>query len=325
MTLFARLSRLLIGRLYSVWHLGKVFGLKIQQMRHFVAAADSSSFAQAAKKCFTSRQNIVHSIRELERELGVPLFERENNELSLTPSGQQVVTQAWAILREVDLLQNMFAEKQGRDMSLSFAASRNFLAGAPVAATRYLLEHVDNAHLEELGAESCYQAVCDGRVDAAFIACMARSFPLCSTIKIANEPAYILVNETSDLASKESIAAVDLLDKKLAVISRPPFQYAPLFAELESLRFKADQVDVISSERLMCDMVKFHDSVGILSKGFVDRMLSVDEGFCAVPFADQTMNWNFYALYRRNTPNFKALIRVINDFKFAFETQQMPR
>lgn len=66
--------------------------MEVQQLRHLQAAANSTSYAQAAKKCFTSRQNIAHSIKALESELGVVLFFRKGNTMELTPDGKQVAS-----------------------------------------------------------------------------------------------------------------------------------------------------------------------------------------------------------------------------------------
>lgn len=65
--------------------------MEIQHFRHLVAASESSSFAKAAKKCFTSRQNIAHSVKVIENRLGVALFERRGNEMILTPEGAEAV------------------------------------------------------------------------------------------------------------------------------------------------------------------------------------------------------------------------------------------
>ena len=73
--------------------------MEIHQLRHMLAAAEHSSYAQAAKRCFTSRQNIAHSVKALENELGIVLFERRGNEMVLTPAGRQLVGEAGEIVR----------------------------------------------------------------------------------------------------------------------------------------------------------------------------------------------------------------------------------
>ena len=78
--------------------------MEIQQLRHLQAAANSQSYAQAAKKCFTSRQNIAHSVKALEGEVGTPLFERKGNRMVLTEEGRQVAYVVDEVLERVDRL-----------------------------------------------------------------------------------------------------------------------------------------------------------------------------------------------------------------------------
>lgn len=84
--------------------------MEIQQLRHLQAAANSQSYAQAAKKCFTSRQNIAHSVKALEGEVGTPLFERKGNRMVLTEEGRQVAYVVDEVLERVDRLGSMFQD-----------------------------------------------------------------------------------------------------------------------------------------------------------------------------------------------------------------------
>lgn len=68
--------------------------VEIQQLRYLVAAADASSYAQAAKTCFTSRQNVAHAVKSIEGELGISIFERQGNAMVPTPEGLQAIHKA---------------------------------------------------------------------------------------------------------------------------------------------------------------------------------------------------------------------------------------
>ena len=312
-----------MNRHYLLREAWKELKLKIQQMRHLVAAADSSSFAQAAKKCFTSRQNIVHSIRELENELDTTLFDRENNALILTPSGQQVVTQAWAILREVDALQNMFSGRGDEESTIIAAVGSNFLDASPLSAVDYLYGQGEAIRFIELDCEACYDAVCSGKADIAFVLSMARSFASCSTIKISSDSAYALMLSDNPLAQKSELTAVDLVDQRLTLMSENAFQYAPLYSELDKMRYDRSKIDVIRSEVWMRHAVESGRCVAVVSKGYVERR-EQDDALVAVPIADPNLNWNLYALYERTAGNFKNAIRLINEFKAAFDPNGLP-
>ncbi|MEY4197269.1 MAG: putative hydrogen peroxide-inducible s activator, partial [Actinomycetota bacterium] len=73
----------------------------LQQLRYFVAIADSGSFGVAADEQFVSQPALSAQIKELERKLGVTLFERTNRGVLLTTHGDEVLKRARAVLREV--------------------------------------------------------------------------------------------------------------------------------------------------------------------------------------------------------------------------------
>ncbi len=73
----------------------------LQQLRYFVAIADSGSFGVAAHEQFVSQPALSAQIKELERKLGVNLFERTNRGVLLTTNGDEVLKRARVVLREV--------------------------------------------------------------------------------------------------------------------------------------------------------------------------------------------------------------------------------
>jgi DNA-binding transcriptional LysR family regulator len=58
-----------------------------QTLRHFVAAADELHFAHAAAEQGVSRATLIASVKELEAELGYPLFDYSAPTTVLTPAG----------------------------------------------------------------------------------------------------------------------------------------------------------------------------------------------------------------------------------------------
>ena len=58
--------------------------MNFQQCRYVQTIAETGSFSKAAKKLFLTQPNLSASIRDLEEELGVQLFERSNTGAKLT-------------------------------------------------------------------------------------------------------------------------------------------------------------------------------------------------------------------------------------------------
>jgi LysR family transcriptional regulator, regulator of abg operon len=75
--------------------------MKLNQLRDVVAIAERGSLRAAARHLHLAQPALTRSVHELERELGVPLFERRARGMVLTPTGEAFVRRANAILSEV--------------------------------------------------------------------------------------------------------------------------------------------------------------------------------------------------------------------------------
>jgi DNA-binding transcriptional LysR family regulator len=62
-----------------------------QTIRHFVAAAEQLHFAHAATSVGVSRATLIASVKELEAELGYPLFDYSASTTVLTPEGVELL------------------------------------------------------------------------------------------------------------------------------------------------------------------------------------------------------------------------------------------
>ena len=279
--------------------------MEIHQLRHMLAAAEHTSYAQAAKSCFTSRQNIAHSIKALESELGIVLFERRGNEMLLTPAGRQLASEAGEIVARVDGLHVAFANSGVSDAVLNLAVSTN----------EFIAQHADRLRIAEASCADCYRFVCSGKADVAVIMCMERKFSECDVLEIGESVSFALMSSSSPLACKEGLAAVDLKDHKLLLMSEPAFQYEPLFAQLDALGFDRANVSVIPSTSSMIHVVKRRGGTGIVSDKF---SVAPPEGFCAIPLSDSRLNWRFYILFKKSAPGFPAVAKFAQGVRGTF-------
>ncbi|GAD00727.1 LysR family transcriptional regulator [Agarivorans albus] len=95
----------------------------IDGLKAFVATAQTGSFTEAAKRLGVSNRLTSKYVAELETKLGARLLQRTTRKVGLTPSGQQLLNRAPALLNEFDdLLANINEEATSLHGTLRIAA-----------------------------------------------------------------------------------------------------------------------------------------------------------------------------------------------------------
>ena len=74
----------------------------VQQLRYFVAVAENLSFSKAARQLHMATSPLSQRVRDLERELGTALFERDSHHVGLTAAGAALLPIAKDVLGRFD-------------------------------------------------------------------------------------------------------------------------------------------------------------------------------------------------------------------------------
>lgn len=78
--------------------------LNLRDLEYVLAVAQTRSFSQAAERCVVSQPALSKQIKNLEKTLGVQLFERNQRGVAITPAGKRFVEAATVVL---DRAQNL--------------------------------------------------------------------------------------------------------------------------------------------------------------------------------------------------------------------------
>lgn len=93
----------------------------------FEAAARHLSFTRAGEELFLTQSAVSRQIKELEEQLGVPLFQRRHRALALTPEGQQFYAAAAQVLVTMRAATDRLRSRTGR-RAIALTTTHSFAA-----------------------------------------------------------------------------------------------------------------------------------------------------------------------------------------------------
>ena len=107
--------------------------IKMRQLEFFLQVADCKSVTKAAEALHTAQPNVSRTIRELEQLVGIRLFKRSREGVSLTPARQALPTYVRPGMTQIEQALNLFdGTTRTRTLTVMVAPSitRSILPGA---------------------------------------------------------------------------------------------------------------------------------------------------------------------------------------------------
>lgn len=116
--------------------------MTLQHLRYFLAVAATGSFSAAARQAHVTQPTVSNGVSELEKELGVKLFNRSGRRVSLTMEGRALVSYGMQI-------QDLVEAAEGRLKRRDLQPGEGFQFGAIDAAVTYLLPDILKRYVGE--------------------------------------------------------------------------------------------------------------------------------------------------------------------------------
>lgn len=95
--------------------------MTLQQLRYVVTVAETGNITEAAGRLFISQPSLTNAIRELEKELDISIFARNNKGVVITNEGDEFLGYARQVLEQTSLLQEKYLNK--KEISPRFSVS----------------------------------------------------------------------------------------------------------------------------------------------------------------------------------------------------------
>ncbi len=194
--------------------------MTLNELRFIVAVAQQLNFRRAAEQCFISQPALSLAIQKLEQELGVAIFERAKNDISVTPIGARIIEQAQLTLEAAQHIREIAA--QDSDQLIG-----TLRIGIIYSAGPYLLPELIPAlkkiaplmplEIEENITANLEQLLRHGKLDVIIIALPFGDNSI-NTQALYDEPFEVVVNSQHAWATRRTIKAQELADERVLLL-----------------------------------------------------------------------------------------------------------
>jgi DNA-binding transcriptional LysR family regulator len=185
----------------------------LRDLRYFVAVAEELHFTRAAERLFVSQPALSKQVRALERQLRVPLFERDQRGVRLTAAGRALLEPARALLRDWTLAEAAVAHAERTTLTIGMSTGPG--RGVLPAVRARLAVTAPAARLEfrQVGWGDPTAGLADRVTDAAFVWLPLPDPAPYDTQLVAREPRLVALPSDHRLAGQPEIRLAELLDE----------------------------------------------------------------------------------------------------------------
>ncbi|MDQ6680494.1 MAG: hydrogen peroxide-inducible genes activator [Pseudomonadota bacterium] len=194
--------------------------MTLTELRYIVAVARERHFGRAAEACFVSQPTLSVSIKKLEEELDVRIFERGATEVSVTPLGAEIVRQAQSVIEQAAAIREI-AKRRKDPLNGPLRLGVIYTIG-PYLLPDLVREVIDRypqmpLMLQENFTARLLEMLRTGDLDCAV---MAEPFPDTglAIAPLYDEPFKVALPRTHALAKRKAISAEELKEEKMLLL-----------------------------------------------------------------------------------------------------------
>jgi DNA-binding transcriptional LysR family regulator len=256
--------------------------MELRHLRYFIAVAEELNFTKAARRLEVGQPVLSRQIHDLEREIGVQLFDRNSSRVFLTDAGNSFLSEARVALQHA--AQAVEAAKQvqaGAAGTLRVAIGKG-LGDVVSRIINGYLRLFPGVEVDVKNIASGFQseAFDDRRIDVGFMR-PPLSNPQLTSRFLFEEGFSVVLRKSSSLARRRRIRLKDLAQENVLMIDR---NISPGFNEkmLELFRNGGITPKIIPTETMPYD-----EAGAILVESGKGIYLAVGEGPYYPSFADR--------------------------------------
>ncbi|MFF2964799.1 LysR family transcriptional regulator [Streptomyces sp. NPDC057963] len=192
-------------------------------LRYFAAVAEEGSLTRAAERLYVSQPALTRQIKQLETQLGVPLFTRSRAGMALTEPGRALVARVPALLAEWDRAlreTKSTAGRAARVLRVGFVASAANESTQQIIAMFARRRPGWRVDMRQAAWSNPTAGLADGDVDAALLRLPFPGQDILRVEVLFTEPRWVALPTAHPFATRDRIPFRDLWEEPF--VAAPP-------------------------------------------------------------------------------------------------------
>lgn len=276
-----------------------------RQLQSFLAVAHYLNFTEAAKHLFLAQSSLSRQIVELEKELGAPLFIRNNRTVTLTPAGSLLHKEADLLISKMEgLIAQIRQLNEGCIGSLEIGCLGVEKYFFPELIKSFSEKHPHiQLNIDWYSIKKLNQALASGKIDVGFsLASEVQHVPDLAYKTIDTDSMAVIVPHDHPIASRSSVSLAELASESFVIISREevPNSFDFLTGLCSQKGFSMNIVKKTTSLEALLILVELGVGLSILS---CKMEASSHSRLRFVPIMDEDAIVNIVVSWNKNNTN----------------------
>lgn len=175
-----------------------------KQANYIITILNEGNISAAARKLFISQPSLSQTVKQIETELGMPIFDRSTDPISLTPAGERYLDAAFSMMQLTQSLRRSIRsleEEHAGAVRLGIPVQRGLKILPYLVPRFYQLYPKVKLELTERGSLTLEELLLKGSLDLAVITTMPVHDALCYTL-LFQENIVLLCDRHTKLAAR---------------------------------------------------------------------------------------------------------------------------
>ena len=245
--------------------------MELRQLKYFVMSAEYLNFSEAAKHLYITQSTLSQQIKQLENELGFPLFLRNSRHIILTEAGEEFLPFAQKTIQDAeDGVQRLFDLQNVKAGTLRVGVTYSLSSVLTEGLLRFMKQYPD------VKLEICYETVNSllvllkaRKLDFVLSYKPVNEMPEIDTISLFENSLSAVVSSSHPLAERKKITLSELQTTSLVLPSRELQARMMLERLMEGKDFVLTSQVELNETNILLQLVATGNYVTVLSASAV--------------------------------------------------------